>query len=1149
MATKKQRIPETLFRVYKHRARTLVDAIISLLPPPPPSPVECRCKGRRCLGCSGIQFLLKIDDPYEYKDLLNKCFVVFSEDSPPLTSFYPGCHWSQRQQMTNSSCVVDLLSTLAWKLLLTRIGDELMVHLLRFGSIFLPHGRQDHRQVAGFPISNFCPNISKPASAAYHQPASIGELGTPSKRKRTTTEDEYESDLICAKRSGSYGSLDSVDCNQSNHRVISPFLSKLSLVKRCTTVTKNQELNELSQQSLKKAVGKSVKRFRPSSWQRRRICRKMKFTEDSAVGFCSDIQISENENHKEFQQIAEELPGLDSEKQHAPCVHSKMCFCNMMLQAPQKVAKTSEVDRNSMFYNPCTLSSLLPRDHVLMRSKPSNAGEDVLMKDIFGLPDEAVITESTSCSCLHNHSSCLLGCASLHQSLRQLLGNLMRSGQRCQYLKLLDKHCPIMAVAPPAKGNLGSIFEGRTRNVSGHQLELSGSDCCKSQVASFIWAVCRRIIPEDLLGAPSEWRALQRNISKYIRLRRSEKFSVRQCVHGLKTSRFPFLSNKHFSKDMVGGSVNISAGCNTAENAKIILKNKLFVCWIYWFFSSLVTPILKSTFYITESEAGKLDIFYYRKQNWEKLTQTAVACMRERSYRLLDYKYLRSILFKRPFGFSKVRFCPKGEGVRALANMKAASSIPADKKVIPLQGSSNFHFSSMQNNEGRKYFFKAVNNGLRDLSAVLKGIQMNHPHLLGSSVSCYDNIYEKLAPYLIGLKNRVKFMPRAYVVICDVSKAFDSIDQDKLLQVMKDVMMNGQYLTKWSSQVICTKKYMHVLNNQIFLDQNMEPFSAKSTASVPSHSVHNVFINQIRYSETTEGELRERHTCQDVDLTENGIDDISSTPNFTLLRYTDDFLFISTSKKQAVSFYSRLVRGFRDYNCSINEAKSCMNFDIGSASGVPRNRIYTGEDGISFLPWSGLLLNCRTLEIQADYTRYLGMHLRSTLTLSWQCKPGSQMKDKLRQFLRPKCHAIFYDSQINSAGVVRLNVYQAFLLSAMKFHCYLRGLSNTCSFPADYYFEMIKSSVRYMHKLIVKRMRSDNIGSTVLPILKLEKWEVLWLGLKAYVRALKKKQSSYKDLLSLLRSELLAHGSVRVSTALKYAIDDSRSSLFWKIKY
>ncbi|RZC77460.1 hypothetical protein C5167_001626 [Papaver somniferum] len=49
MATKKPRIPETLFRVYKHRARTLADAIISLLPPPPSSPVQCRCKGRGCL--------------------------------------------------------------------------------------------------------------------------------------------------------------------------------------------------------------------------------------------------------------------------------------------------------------------------------------------------------------------------------------------------------------------------------------------------------------------------------------------------------------------------------------------------------------------------------------------------------------------------------------------------------------------------------------------------------------------------------------------------------------------------------------------------------------------------------------------------------------------------------------------------------------------------------------------------------------------------------------------------------------------------------------------------------------------------------------------------------------------------------------------
>ncbi|MCL7046902.1 hypothetical protein MKW94_018799, partial [Papaver nudicaule] len=1104
------------------------------------------------------------------------------------------------------------------------IGDELMVHLLRFGSIFLPHGRKDHHQVAGYPISNFCPKLSKPASAAHHQPASIGELGTPSKRKRATTENEHESDLICAKRFGSYRPFASVDCNQSSH--ISPFLSKLSLVKRFTVGTQKQELNELPQQSLKKSVGKSMKRLRPSSWQRRRIRRQMKFTEDGAMVFCSDAPKSNNDNHEVFQENstpslnyhAEELSFLDSEKQRAPCVHSKMCFCNMMLQAPQKVANMSEVDRNSMFYNPFTLSSLLPKDHVLIRSKPNDAGADVLMKDIFGLPDEPVITESVSCSCLHNHNSCLLGCASLHESLRELLRNLMRNVRHCQYLKLLDKHCPILAVAPPAKGDLGSIPEGTTQNVSGHQLKLSGTDCCKSQVTSFIWAVCRRIVPGDLLGAPSEWRALQRNISKFIRLRRSEKFYVRQCVHGLKTSRFPLLSHKHFSKDMVGEGVNIQAGYSTAENSKITLKNKLFVCWIHWFFSSLITHILKSAFYITESEVGKLELFYYRKQNWENLTRTAVTCMRERSYRLLDYKFLRSILFKRPFGFSKVRFCPKGKGVRVLANMKAASSISAEKKIIPLQGSSNFHFKSMQKNEGRKYIFKAVNNALRDLSAVLKGIQMNHPHLLGSSVSCYDNVYEKLAPYLIGLKKKVKFMPRAYIVICDVSKAFDSIDQDKLLQVMKDVMMNGRYLTKWSSQVICTKKCMRALNNQIFLDQNMEPVNAKLTASVPFHSVHNVLVNQETitelkkenlqrdlyehvkrnviqvgqdfylqkvgipqgsivssllcsfyyahmetkvllpflenihetcYSETTKGELRERHNCQDVDLAENGIDAISSTPNFTLLRYTDDFLFISTSKKQAANFFSRLVRGFRDYNCSINEAKSCMNFGMGSASGVPTNRMYTGEDGISFLPWSGLLLNCHTLEIQADYTRYLGMHLSSSLTLSSGGKPGFQMKDKLRQFLQPKCHAIFYDSQINSAGVVRLNLYQAFLLSAMKFHCYLCGLSNTCSFPADYYFEMIKSSVRYMRKLIVRRMRSDKLGSTVRPILKLKEEEIEWLGLNAYVRALMKKQSRYEDLLSLLRSELLTHGNMQVSTALKYAIDDSHSSSLWKIKF
>lgn len=94
-----------------------------------------------------------------------------------------------------------------------------------------------------------------------------------------------------------------------------------------------------------------------------------------------------------------------------------------------------------------------------------------------------------------------------------------------------------------------------------------------------------------------------------------------------------------------------------------------------------------------------------------------------------------------------------------------------------------------------------------------------------------------------------------------------------------------------------------------------------------------------------------------------------SSPQYILLRLVDDFLFISSSEEQARGFFNRLCRGFREYNCYMNSEKFGLNFDVGGKSQPRSNRRYVGADGIPFLPWSGLLVNCLTLEIQADYTR------------------------------------------------------------------------------------------------------------------------------------------------------------------------------------
>ena len=65
----------------------------------------------------------------------------------------------------------------------------------------------------------------------------------------------------------------------------------------------------------------------------------------------------------------------------------------------------------------------------------------------------------------------------------------------------------------------------------------------------------------------------------------------------------------------------------------------------------------------------------------------------------------------------------------------------------------------------------------------------------------------------------------------------------------------------------------------------------------------------------------------------------------------------------------------------MNPAKTRANFE--SLAGPPTLRnTYRTADGAEFIKWCGLLINCGSLEVQADYTRYEGQHISGSLSLA-----------------------------------------------------------------------------------------------------------------------------------------------------------------------
>lgn len=385
-------------------------------------------------------------------------------------------------------------------------------------------------------------------------------------------------------------------------------------------------------------------------------------------------------------------------------------------------------------------------------------------------------------------------------------------------------------------------------SLEGNDLKAIKSYCLKSQVVSFVWAVCRNVIPAELLGTPTNWRILKRNISKFIQLRRFENFYLKQCMHKLKTSAFPFFFNEHslcFLSNQVlqhGEDQSLEASrFSELIEATHTVKQRLLESWIYWFFSYIVVPLLQANFYVTESEFGKQDVFYYKKSVWEEVKKTATTGLKDQSYVCLDNTAVRDLVKHRRFGFSKLRFLPKENGIRLIANLKAPSRMPKQESYWKNESSRRGRMQCVPETVDFDHF-KSVNSVLRDTHSVLKGIQLKDPESLGSSVFDYNDAYKRLCPFLIELKSGSSNMPGVFFIVSDVSKAFDSVDQNMLLSIIKDVTREEKYTLKKSCQVLCTKRSLWVHDNFILLDENI---NSRIISSIPFYSANSVLVNQV----------------------------------------------------------------------------------------------------------------------------------------------------------------------------------------------------------------------------------------------------------------------------------------------------------------
>lgn len=161
---------------------------------------------------------------------------------------------------------------------------------------------------------------------------------------------------------------------------------------------------------------------------------------------------------------------------------------------------------------------------------------------------------------------------------------------------------------------------------------------------NFLKCVCSKVVPNDLWGSFQNKRTFFKNLAKFVKLHKGEKFSLGQMMTGIKISSCKWLKTEECTGKRISPSYSL-------------MEQRLLAKFIWWLVTRYLIPLLKGFFYITESGVHRQRVFYYRKPVWEKIQQFGMNMFCNEFFKPLKTKEAEELLHsKSSLGFSPLRY-------------------------------------------------------------------------------------------------------------------------------------------------------------------------------------------------------------------------------------------------------------------------------------------------------------------------------------------------------------------------------------------------------------------------------------------------------------------------------------------------------------
>ncbi|KAK1527644.1 telomerase reverse transcriptase [Colletotrichum costaricense] len=664
-----------------------------------------------------------------------------------------------------------------------------------------------------------------------------------------------------------------------------------------------------------------------------------------------------------------------------------------------------------------------------------------------------------------------------------------------------------------------------------------------AHVSAFCQAVLAKIIPDEMWGTGEggtyNKSQILRKVDHFVKLRRFEAISLCELADGLKITSMEWLAPP-----------GIKAQKTSLTDMK--KRHEIMNEFLYYIFDSLLIPLLRSNFYITESSSHRYRLFFFRHDVWRYVAEPAMGSLRTNIFEEIKLDQATAILDSRRLGFSRIRLLPKGKGMRPITNLRRRTEIRGRSSVLG----------------------PSINTVLGPVHSMLKLETQSNPSRLGSSMFSVGDLYHRLNAFNARFGDH---RPVFYFAKVDVQSAFDTIPQEAVIRLMDNIPNEEQYIIKkhvevkaglldsrhqknavstvtrrWHSIAVTrndTTDFSQLVEGRLGINRKNTVFVGNTMrkeletdalmALMASHIKQNlVKVGKKFYRQKKgipQGSVLSSALCnyfyadleaQHLSFLSEGEEQGEESGECLLLRLIDDFLLITTDQAKARRFVRVMHGGLPEYGVAVSPNKTLVNFDM-DLGGTKVARL---PDGAQF-PYCGLGIDCDTLDIVKDRGHIKDTVVSNALTVDYGNKPGQNFQRRVLNAFKIQSHLMFYDTKHNTLKTVMSNLHKAFAETAEKMWAYWRCLP-TNKRPGDgLVMQTLAKVIDVAYGLLTSKSRREKYPEYDCAV---EKTQVAWLALDAVRMILAKKQANFTTVLSWIDKETGRLDAKKTARARKY---------------